>query len=988
MSEIYNFDYYHNYSGGLIAYEDPEHWVEFFGGIADHILSDLHPRTVLDAGCAMGYLVAALRDRGVEAYGIDISEYAISKVREDIRPYCAVSSLTDPLPDSFPSKYDMVVTIEVLEHLYTEEGERAIKNLCTFSDQILFSSTPDDFQEHTHFNIQQREYWARLFAKNSFFDDLTYRPTYITYYAVCYRRKTDFLRQIEDYERNIRMTENEYIKSRREWEKALEDKERHIQNIESANHTLEVQKAEQEAKFRVELEQVHSAFQMEREQMQRAFQAEREQIRNSSQTEYKKTQSIFQRKYRQIQIILQKKELIVKKEKNKNGVLYEINRQFSLRSKELHTELTHYQTHYHAAICQREELKRQLVELQAAYNEISNAFFWKITKPFRLLLDNIKRPFRGNRYGRLINKGFHCLCEKGFQYTWKKIQDKIHHQQDFSAANRTLCSQKDLEAQRKVQFSKDIKFSILVPLYNTPERFLHEMIQSVIDQTYIKWELCLADGSDREHDNIKKICQSYARKDSRILYRKLKKNLGISENTNVCVEMASGDYIGLLDHDDLLHPSVLYEVMKVICEQDADFIYTDENTFYHTVNDAFCPNFKPDFAPDTLRSYNYICHFIAFQVSLFSQVGKKFRREFDGSQDYDLILRLTERAKRIVHIPKILYYWRAHKNSVAEDIGAKPYVLEAAKKAIQEHLNRGGLKGEVLDSIIPSTYRIKYQINGAPLISIIIPNKDHIEDLRKCITSIVSKSSYENYEVIIIENNSQESSTFQFYRSLESDCRIKVVTWTGDFNYSVINNDGINRFAKGDYILLLNNDTEVISKDWMQEMLMFAQRRDVGAVGAMLYYPDDTIQHAGVILGLGGVAGHSHKHFKRGIPGYMYRARIVQDLTAVTAACMMLRRDVWNEIDGLDEGFTVAFNDVDLCMRIRKAGYLIVWTPYAELYHFESKSRGCEDTPEKQKRFEGEILRFQSRWAKELAAGDPYYNPNLTLDKEDFSIDI
>ena len=547
-----------------------------------------------------------------------------------------------------------------------------------------------------------------------------------------------------------------------------------------------------------------------------------------------------------------------------------------------------------------------------------------------------------------------------------------------------------ISAQRRAQeenaqFPKNIKFSVLVPLYNTPEGFLKAMIESVQAQTYKNWELCLADGSDSEHCFVGEICKKYADGDKRIKYEKLERNLGISENTNACIRMATGEYIALFDHDDLLHPSALYEVMRAICEHGADFIYTDENTFSEEPRDAYNPHFKPDFSPDTLRSYNYICHLSVFSMELLDSVGY-FRSEYDGSQDYDLILRLTEKAKKVFHIRKILYYWRAHKNSVAQDVGAKPYTVTAAKKALAAHLERCGLKGEVLDSSVPTTYHIKYEIDGNPLISVIIPNKDHTDDLDICLKSLYEKSSYKNFEVIIVENNSTEKETFEYYEALTQKYgNVKIVKWEGNFNYSAINNFGVN-YAKGEFILLLNNDVEIINGSCLEEMLMFAQRKDVGAVGAKLYYSDDTVQHAGVILGLGGTAGHAHKHFGRSHPGYMARASIAQNLSACTAACLMMRRDVFDEVGGLDESFEVAFNDVDLCMKIRKKGYFVVFTPYAELYHYESKSRGHDSTPEKLERFRGEIDRFKEKWQKQLDDGDPYYNPNLTLTRDDFSL--
>lgn len=980
MSELYNAEYYHS-GCGPIPYEEPEHWVNFFGMIADRIVADIHPKTVLDAGCAMGYLVAALRDRGVEAYGVDISAYAISKVREDIRPFCKVGSLTEPLPSGLPDRYDLVVTVEVLEHLYEDEGRQAIRNICKLTDEVLFTSTPDDFTEPTHVNVQQREYWCRVFFENGFVDDLNYRPRYLTSHALLFRRSANMGRQIEDYERNIRISECVHQQETAHWSKAVEDKERHIQNITAQHAAENAAWVGKQNEWLQEKQRLEASAASEMERLQQALRSkETECETQAKEADGLRTElTCCKEQYRAAAHQCETLETELAQYKDQYHTSAD-------RCGTLEAELAHYKEHYHAAIGQREALKIQLAGVQNAYSAISNAFFWKITKPFRVCLDALKRIFGKVAFFRLMGKGIRCLHENGWSYTWHKVKNKLKHRQEYTALTNTpLFTEEELEAQRTEVFPRSIKFSIVVPLYNTPEKFLHEMIRSVIDQTYADWELCMADGSDEAHGNVERICRQYMRKDLRIKYQRLEENLGISGNTNACLEMATGDYIGLFDHDDLLHPAALHEVMRAICEQDADFIYTDENTFHEKPEDAFCPHFKPDYAPDTLRSYNYICHFTVFSRELLDEVGN-FRREFDGSQDYDMVLRLTEKASKIVHIPEILYFWRAHSGSTAGDISAKPYTMDAARRALGEHLDRVGLVGEVEDSSIPSTYRIKYTISGCPKVSIVIPNMDHADTLRTCISSILEKTTYENFEIVIIENNSRKEETFAYYDELKTDPRIQIVTWEGKFNYSAINNFGVREAATGEYILLLNNDIEVITPDWLQEMLMFAQRPDVGAVGAMLYYPDDTIQHAGVVLGIGGVAGHAHKYFPRGDFGYMSRATIAQDLSVVTAACVMLPRTVWDEVGGLDETFEVAFNDVDLCMRIRKAGYLIVWTPYAELYHYESKSRGAEDTPEKKKRFEGEVRRFQARWKSELAAGDPYYNPNLTLVREDFSV--
>lgn len=979
MSELYNAEYYHS-GCGPIPYEEPEHWVNFFGMIADRIVADIHPKTVLDAGCAMGYLVAALRDRGVEAYGVDISAYAISKVREDVRPFCKVGSLTEPLPAGLPDRYDLVVTIEVLEHLYAEDGRQAIRNLCQLTDKVLFTSTPDDFTEPTHVNVQQREYWCRAFFENGFMDDINYRPTYLTAHALLFRRSANIERQVEDYERNIRISECARQQESARWNKAVEDKERHIQNITALHAAENAEWANKQNEWLQEKQQREAAAAAEIAQMQqtlRSKETECEARTNALLTEltsYKEHCHETAERCEALEADLAHRE-----------TQYHAA---SEQCKELSAELAHYKEHYQAAIGQREALKIQLAEVQNAYSAISNAFFWKITKPFRVCLDALKRIFGKVAFFRLMGKGLRCLHQNGWRYTWRKVKNKLTHRQEFTAlANKPLFTDEELEHQRNTVFPRSIKFSIVVPLYNTPEKFLHEMIRSVIDQTYANWELCMADGSDAAHDSVEKICRQYMRKDPRIKYRRLEQNLGISGNTNACLEMAAGDYIGLFDHDDLLHPAALHEVMRAICEQDADFIYTDELTFSNKIDNVITAHFKPDFAPDNLRANNYICHFTVFSAAILKTVGG-FRGEYDGSQDHDFILRATEQAEKIVHIPKLLYYWRSHPNSVAADINSKTYAIDAGKRAVRDQIRRMGMDATVESSkAFPTIYRIKYELKETPKVSIIIPNKNHCEDLKRCIRSIKRLTTYSNYEIVIVDNQSNEEDLVEFYDQLRCDDRTNIVSFDKEFNYSEANNFGV-RYATGEYYILLNNDTEVISPAWIEEMLMYAQRDDIGAVGAKLYFPDHTIQHAGVILGLGPhrTAGHAFSKVDGENLGYMGRLYYAQNVSAVTAACVMIPRRVWEAVNGLDTSFAVAFNDVDLCMRIRQMGYLIVWTPYAELYHYESKSRGSENTPEKKKRFESEVQRFRERWEKQLKEGDPYYNPNLTLERADFSI--
>ena len=487
-------------------------------------------------------------------------------------------------------------------------------------------------------------------------------------------------------------------------------------------------------------------------------------------------------------------------------------------------------------------------------------------------------------------------------------------------------------------------------------------------------------------------CRCRFKKDPRIKVKFLEENFGISGNTNEAITQASGDYIGFLDHDDELAPFALYEVVRYINNhRSVRLLYSDEDKLYEN-NIRSDPFFKPDWAPDHFLSQNYICHFLVIEKDVLAKTGK-LRKEFDGSQDYDLILRLTEliKASEIGHIQKILYHWRVLPTSTSYSIQAKPSAMVSSKNAIQETLTRRKIEAEVENGIIQDTYRVKYTIRGKPLISIIIPTKDHAEDLRKCIQSIVLKSTYDHYEIIIIDNDSHDPETLSLFSELKNDCRIRIIEYPHEFNFSGINNYAVG-FANGELLLFLNNDTEVISQEWLSTMLEHAQRQEVGAVGAKLLYRDGTIQHAGVILGIGdtnsAVAGHSHKYACAGSPGYFSSLNIIRNYSAVTAACLMTRREVFDEVGGFDENLGVAFNDVELCLKIRTKNYLIVYTPYAELFHTESKSRGYDDTPEKTRRIQSEVRYIRSKWDMEIDKGDPYYNRNLSRIKEDFSLNF
>lgn len=585
-----------------------------------------------------------------------------------------------------------------------------------------------------------------------------------------------------------------------------------------------------------------------------------------------------------------------------------------------------------------------------------------------------------------IQKGLRYLRHYGPKEFWVRLHERFEPEEIPYAPwyEAYVPDQEALRRQRKKKFSYEPVISVVVPAYRTPEVFLRQMVQSVQDQTYENWELCIANGSP-EDETMTGVLKELSSGDSRVRYKNLEKNLGIAENTNQAFAMANGEFVGLLDHDDLLAPNALYEVVRALQDRETDVAYTDEDKVTAELDEHFQPHLKPDFNLDLLRSNNYICHFFVVRREIVERVGG-FRREFDGAQDYDFIFRCVEAARRVRHVPEILYHWRTHKASTADNPASKMYAFEAGRRAIQAHLERTHTEGIVSHTKDYGFYRVQYPLRQREKISILIPNKDERESLKACLESIWEKSTYTNYEIIIIENNSTTQEIFDYYKVLEREHEnLRVVTWEQEFNYSAINNFGAD-YASGRYLLFLNNDVTVITPGWMEEMLGVCQRPEVGAVGAKLYYPDDTIQHAGCVVGLGGIAGHLFTDMPRSRTGYLHKASLLQDMSAVTAACMLMRREAFEEAGGFTEDLAVAFNDVDLCLKIRQRDWLVVYDPYVELYHMESKTRGAEDDKKKVRRFQNEIEYMRSHWLTILKQGDPYYNKNLSLTKWNYSL--
>lgn len=534
----------------------------------------------------------------------------------------------------------------------------------------------------------------------------------------------------------------------------------------------------------------------------------------------------------------------------------------------------------------------------------------------------------------------------------------------------------------------DPLFSIVIPVYATPDQYLRELLDSILRQSYPKLEVCIADGSPRGRDKGA-LLQHYASRDARVRYELLGENRGISGNTNAALQMAKGDFIVLCDHDDVLPEHALYACKRAIeVNPGCDCLYSDEDKLDMDGGSLFDPNFKPDFNQDMLTSVNYICHLFVVKKSLQEKIGI-FDSAYDGAQDYDFILRVTEQAERIVHIPEVLYHWRCHMDSTASNPESKLYAFEAGARAIHAHYKRVWPEikiSEIQKGVDYGIYHTIFALSEEPLVSVIIPNKDHTEDLDTAIRSLLERGSYKNLEFIVVENNSTEQKTWDYYERIQRELpAVRVVRWEGPFNFSAINNFGV-QSARGEYLLFMNNDVELINPDTVRELLGYAQRPDVGAVGCRLLYEDDTVQHAGVVIGFGGIAGHTFIGLHELQNSYFHRAVTAQDYSAVTAACLLTKKQLFLSVGGFTEELAVAFNDIDLCLKLRAAGKLVVYNPYALLHHYESKSRGLEDTPEKVERFNREIACFMKRWPDILRSGDPYYNPNLTLRKSNFSL--
>jgi GT2 family glycosyltransferase/SAM-dependent methyltransferase len=1002
-AQQYDEDYFRCHCGPFPYDRAHPHWLEFFGRIADEIVRRLGPKRVLDVGCAMGFLVESLRDRGVEAYGFDISEYAIRHVRPDIRRYCWVASATQPID----GRFDLITCIEVLEHLLDRDGRYAIRNIACHAPVILFSSTPTDFAEPTHTAVRPIVEWLRLFRGVSFGPDLAFDASFVSPHAILLRKRRRTLSNdvLSTFASNL----NQKV--------ALQETLSQVRTLHEASTrqaaaaelvTGALREAEGERDhLRDSLREHQTRWAAREAELSRiallAAEGEawaREQLTRGQAESTGRIAGLEQRVREAVREQDQLRKVLQGHERCQTELEAERERLTSSLSER---EACLQEQRDRGATLQRavEAKDKVIAEITFHLLAVQRTIGWKLLERVRRIRDGWLPA--GSRRWRIYGTGcrvIEVLLDEGIRAcvnktSWKLRQACWHQRMTVTPPTRTVQQDRhdnpdshyqvwlqhhQLTAHQITEmkaamdaFSYMPLVSILTPVYNTEERWLRRAIESVRGQMYFHWELCLVnDGSTTPH--VVRILDEYAAIDARIKVRQLPRNEGIASASLHALSLASGEFVGLLDHDDELSEDAVFEVVKRLNEdRSLDLLYSDEDKL-DPEGRRVEPFFKCSWSPDLLLSMNYITHFSVFRRSVLDTIGG-FRRGFDGSQDYDLLLRVTERTDKIAHIPRILYHWRKSLGSTAGSPSAKPAAYEAGHRALEGALSRRHVEGTVA-SMAPGRYVVRYRLRSKPLVSIIIPTRDRYELLSQCVKSVEEKTSYTHFEIVVLDNDSIEPDTLAYLEAITE--RWRVHRCSGSFNFSRINNLGVAQ-AKGDYLLFLNNDTQVVRADWLDAMLEHAQRPEVGAVGAKLLYPDGRIQHAGVVLGIGGVAGHAFKHVPSGAPNYFDLADVVRNCSAVTAACMMVPRRVFEEVDGFDERFRVAFNDIDLCLRIRQRGYLIVYSPLALLYHYESASRGKLHPPE------DEELMWRL-WGQTIRAGDPYYSPNLTQSREDWSL--
>ncbi len=999
---LYNEKYYQNYNGD--NYGRNEKWFSFFGNIADNIVEKIQPKTVLDIGCAYGLLVEALRDRGCEAFGIDVSDYALSRARNDIVKYLSVDTILRPMS----RKFDLIVTIEVIEHIKEEDCETAVQNMCAAADSVLLATTPDDFDDPTHFNVQPPVYWVKQFAKFGFVPDITHNAGYLTPYAILFRKSKKPMaagiqelfgeKKLQDYyfarsnhRTNVLENERNFFESRinqlsginKIQENAIHQASEHASNLEDI---IEVERS-----ARLELQQLFD----ERSQsfswkVTRPFRILKKLIDINLPLKPSLIEGQQDGTKSLIQVTKNIRWIMVSASGN-NPREYEVN--FFAKNKQNNIRLTALKLPGH------DNMAGWLVRVEPGYPEIFlnvlrgapdelNFYHLSSSKAWRSILSDRWRKGKGLRRAiGLILRSYRMATNEGIGAALA----------NFWPSNKTTIGSYDEwllkydgpdQHQNVNKFIGDLAYqpliSIVLPTFNSNLNFLTQAIESVKGQSYPNWQLCVADDASTDKMVTNYLSEFENNEKISIIYRNT--NGHISAATNSALDLANGEFVTFLDHDDKLHPHALAAVVSQLNEDpDVDILYSDEDKIDEHGNRSE-PFFKPSWSPDLLLSQNYTCHLSIYRKTLIDKLNG-IREGTEGAQDYDLILRASEQTEKIKHIPHVLYHWRAVEGSTALGAQEKDYAHQRAIKVLNDCIVRRNLSAEVLETHLGAYHRIRYDLpTPVPQVSVIIPTKDRMDLLSVCLDGLLNKTNYANFEILIVDNNSTEAKTFEYFKMVEKDERVRVLTFPGEFNFAAINNFATLE-ATGEILILLNNDIEVINEDWLIELVSHASRPDIGAVGCRLYYPDDHVQHDGIIIGMGGVAGYAHPHSKREDSGEFGRSKIIKNYSAVTAAALAIKKSVYNEVGGLNaDNLAVAFNDVDFCLRVAEAGYRNVYSPYAELYHHESVSRGPDTDPIKAKRFEREAIYMKNKW-KFFIDNDPAYNPNLSL-MEGYKIDI
>ena len=1067
ISSWYDENYYQGHCGD-IPYVRSEYWLRFFHAISDHIVRSLRPRSVLDAGCAKGFLVEAFWERGVEAYGIDISPYAIGEVRKDMQPYCRCVSLTDPID----GRFDLVTCFEVLEHIPDGAAQEAIRNLTAATDTILFSSTPIELTEPTHINVRPTIGWLRLFADAGFAPDLGYDASFVAAHAFLLRRTEQqppsevlvlfsqlirFRLTLGDRHRQLDHLNNEVSllqsgKNIAEAEVAalnhqlhLLRVERHQQEQELAARAAEIARLSEQLKNSEiactdrlrDLEAIHQHA-LEAAAQEHAEAAQIKYETEQAQTELSGTIVALQEYADSLQMTTERLALRLGATETR---LADVTRQATqiqqsriwrtlcaagaivlspwsaVRSlfrsgSTLPAQLPPpAAADFYGLMCDaprpHEDHPRTgkiavngwalaqsgIVRIEVGFPGAAVEGHWGIVRPdvarsFPDVPDSRSSGFSAEIDASAVTNGLHILQVKAFSRSGAvreiQVPIRIDHESgwasdydrwiaEFETRNESLILLK-LRA-----LAVKPRISILVPVYRTPVEILRLTIDSVIRQSYSNWQLCIADDGSQS-PAIEQLLSQYT--DERIHVKYLPVNGGISHASNAALEMATGEFVALLDHDDELAQDALYYMVEAInLQPDVDLLYSDEDKIDEK-GQRYDPFFKPGWSPDLLLSENYLCHFLVGRRVLMNQAGG-FRSGFDGSQDYDLVLRLTGASEKVAHVPRVLYHWRSLPSSTASSSSQKTYAVDAARRAIQESLDRrsSGM-ATVISGCIPGRWRVRYLLEDPPRVSIIIASGGKVEILRKNLDSLFGKTEYANFEVVVIDNSKHMEIRKLVQKWPDPRRPLRYVDWRNKaFNYSVINNEAA-RHCQSQLLLFLNDDTTVIAPGWLEAMVELAARPEVGAVGAKLLYPDGRIQHAGVVMGLFDNCGHAFKGLAGDRQHYFDLPDVIRNVSAVTGACLMVRATVFQEVGGFDEQtFAVAFNDIDLCLKIGQKGYRVLYTPHALLYHYEAFSKTLTDLVPHPK----EVAAMQAKW-EDVIAADPFYSPNLTRTAEDYSL--